>query len=351
MKLPFRRNTLSAAIMATATALGVALAAVPTAASAQTKVKMVLNWKYEGAQAWFFLAQDKGYFKAEGLDVELDQGEGSSASVPKVASGAYQAGFGDLNTIIDLAAKRPGEAPMGVFMMYNATPFVIVVKQDSPIKVPKDLEGRTIGGPANDSALKLFPAFAKLTGIAVPKVSISNMAPNLREQMLMRGQVDAAFGFVTTVTFSAKAMGLDPAKELRFIRYGDHGMDLYSNTIFFSPAFIKDNPKAVGGFVKALNRAIRDVIADPDSGMASVLKREPLLKREVEKEKLMHTLRNDMNHPETARLGLGDIDDSRLKRSIGIVVEANALPRTPAPNEVFDRRFLPAKAERPTKLF
>ena len=324
---------------------------LPLGAHAQTRIKMVLNWKYEGAQAWFFLAQDKGYFKTEGLDVEFDQGEGSAASIPKVASGAYQAGFGDLNAIIDLAAKRPGEAPVGVFMMYNATPFVVVVKQDSPIKGPKDLEGRTIGGPANDAALKLFPAFAKLAGIALPKVSISNMAPNLREQMLMRGQVDAAFGYVTTVTFSAKAMGLDPAKELRFIRYGDHGMDLYSNTIFFSPAFIKENPKAVGGFVRALNRAIRDVVADPDAGMVSVLKREPLLKREVEKEKLLHTMRNDMSHPELAKLGLGDVDDSRLVRSIGIVAEANSLPRTPAPVEVFDRRFLPAKADRPTKLF
>lgn len=323
---------------------------LPLGANAQTRIKMVLNWKYEGAQAWFFLAQDKGYFKAEGLDVEIDQGEGSAASIPKVASGAYQAGFGDLNAIIDLAAKRPGEAPVGVFMMYNATPFVIVVKQDSPIKGPKDLEGRNIGGPANDAALKLFPAFAKLTGISVPKVGITNMAPNLREQMLMRGQVDAAFGYVTTVTFSAKAMGLDPAKELRFIRYGDHGMDLYSNTIFFSPTFIKENPKAVGGFVKALNRAIRDVVADPEAGMVSVLKREPLLKRDVEKEKLMYTMRNDMNHPELAKLGLGDVDDSRLTRAIGIVVEANSLPRTPTTGEVFDRRFLPAKSERPAKL-
>ena len=72
---------------------------LPAVVSAQTKIKMVLNWKYEGAQAWFFLAQDKGYFKAEGLDVEFDQGEGSAASIPKVASGAYQAGFGDINVL------------------------------------------------------------------------------------------------------------------------------------------------------------------------------------------------------------------------------------------------------------
>jgi len=330
-------------------AAGAALVAVALPAAAQTPIKMVLNWKYEGPQAWFFLAQDKGYFKAEGLDVEIDQGEGSAASIPKVAAGAYQAGFGDLNALIDLAAKRPADAPVAVYMLYNTPPFTLVVKQDSPIKSPKDLEGKTIGGPANDGALKLFPAFAKIAKIDAAKVNITNMAPNLREQMLTRGQVDAAFGYVTTVSFSARAMGLDPAKELRFIRYGDHGMDLYSNAVFFSRSFVKENPKAVQGFVKALNRAVKEVIADPDAGVDFAIRREPLLKREVEKEKLLATLRNDMSHPEVARIGLGDVDDVRLKKSIDIVVDANQLPRTPTVAEVFDHGFLPARADRPSK--
>ena len=332
-------------------ALGLALATLPAPAAAQTRIKMVLNWKYEGPQAWFFLAQDKGYFKEEGLDVEIDQGEGSAASIPKVASGAYQAGFGDLNALIDLSSKRPADAPVAVFMIYNTPPFTLVVKQDSPIRSPRDLEGKTVGGPANDAALKLFPAYARLAKIDASKVNITNMAPNLREQMLVRGQVDAVFGFITTVTFSARAMGMDPAKDLRFIRYGDSGMDLYSNAVFFSRSFVKDNPKAVQGFVRALNRAIKDVIADPVAGVEYTLKREPLLKREVEREKLLATLRNDMNHPEIGRIGLGDIDPERLKRAIAIVHEANQLPRLPAPEEVFDRGFLPARAERPAKLF
>ena len=346
-EIPGRRALLAAAACAV---LAVALAALPSTAAAQTKIKMVLNWKYEGPQAWFFMAQDKGYFKAEGLEVEFDQGEGSAASVPKVASGAYQAGFGDINALTDMASKRPADAPVGVYMLYNTPPFTVVVKQDSPIRTPKDLEGKTIGGPANDAALKLFPAFAKIASIDGSKVNITNMAPNLREQMLMRGQADAVFGYVTTVSFSAKAMGLDPAKDLRFIRYGDHGMDLYSNTVFFSRSFVRDNPKAVQGFVKALNRAIKDVIADPDAAINHVMQREPLLKREVEKEKLLFTLRNDMNHPEIARIGLGDVDRTRLQRAIAIVVEANQLPRAPAPAEVFDSSFLPARAERPSKL-
>ena len=51
---------------------------------AETKMKLVLNWKYQGPQGMFFLAEDKGYFKAEGLDVTLDQGNGSGAAVPRL---------------------------------------------------------------------------------------------------------------------------------------------------------------------------------------------------------------------------------------------------------------------------
>jgi len=327
-----------------------ALAVTPLAAQAQTKIKMVLNWKYQGPQGWFFLAQDKGYFKAEGLDVEIDQGEGSSASITKVASGAYQAGFGDINALISLSATRPAEAPVAVYMIYNTPPFTIVVKKDSPIKTPKDLEGKTVGGPANDGALKLFPAFSKVASIDASKVNITNMAPNLREQMLQRGQVDAIFGFTNTVYFSAKLIGIDPEKDLRFINYADYGMDLYSNAVVFSRSFVKENPKAVAGFVKAVNRAINDSLANPEAAMDAVMKREPLLKRDIEKERLMATIKSEMSHPEIAKIGFGDVDPARLKRAIAMVAEANSLPRTPSNDEVFDRSFLPPRADRASKL-
>ncbi|MBL0730644.1 ABC transporter substrate-binding protein [Piscinibacter sp. HJYY11] len=332
------------------TALATAAAMLPAIAFADTPIKVVLNWKYQGPQAWFFVAQDKGYFKAEGLDVTIDQGEGSAASITKVAAGAYQAGFGDINAVIDLAAKRPADAPVAVYMLYNSPPFTIVVKKDSPIRTPKDLEGKTLGAPANDGALKLFPAFAKAAKVDPTKVSISNMAPNLREQMLMRGQVDGIFGYINTIAFSARLVGLDPEKDLRFINYGDNGLDLYSNAVVFSRAFVKENPKAVAGFVKALNRAINDSLANPEMAMDAVMKREPLLKRDIERDRLAATLKDEMSHPEIARIGLGDIDPARLTRSIGIVVEANQLARTPTAAEIFDRSFLPARAERASKL-
>jgi len=92
----------------------------------------------------------------------------------------------------------------------------------------EDLEGKTLGGAANDGALKLFPAFAKLAKLDTSKITIHELPANLREQMLMRGQADGVFGYVNTIRFSAKLSGIDPDKELRWVNYGDYGMDLYS---------------------------------------------------------------------------------------------------------------------------
>ena len=206
-------------------ALGAALAIAPLAnaapAFAETKLKMVLNWKYQGPQGPFFLADDRGYFKAAGLEVAMDQGNGSGAPIPLVANGTYDVGFGDINALIQFAAKKPEDAPIAVYVVFNQPPFTIAVKADGPIKTPKDLEGKTLGGSTNDAALKLFPAFCKITKIDCSKISITNMQPNLREQMLMKGQIDGAFGYVNTIRFSAKLIGVDVDKQLRFINYGD----------------------------------------------------------------------------------------------------------------------------------
>ena len=81
--------------------------------------------------------------------------------MPLVANGTYDVGFGDINALIELAAKKPDDAPIAVYVMYNQPPFTVAVKADSPIKTPKDFEGKTLGGAANDGALKLFPAFVQ----------------------------------------------------------------------------------------------------------------------------------------------------------------------------------------------
>jgi NitT/TauT family transport system substrate-binding protein len=336
---------------ALAAALALTTSAIATAFAADlTKLKMVLNWKYQGPQGWFFLADDRGYFKAAGLGVTMDQGNGSGAPIPLVANGTYDVGFGDVNALIEFAAKKPEEAPIAVYMMYNRPPFTIAVRADSPIKTPKDLEGKTLGGAAGDGALKLFPAFCKITKIDCSTIKITNMQPNLREQMLMQGQVDGVFGYVNTIRFSAKLMGVDE-KQLRWINYGDYGMDLYSNAIIVPKKLTKDNPAAVRGLIAAINHGLEDSLKDPDAAVAAVAKREPLIKVSVERERLDATLKDEMNHPEIAKIGLGNVDPDRLRKSIDILVEADQLPRTPTVDEIFTSAFLPPVNDLPKKLF
>ena len=271
-------TTLRSLVIALTAAIGIAVPlATATPASAETKLKMVLNWKYQGPQGWFFLAQDRGYFKAAGLDVTMDQGNGSGAPIPLVASGTYDVGFGDINALIQFAATKPEEAPIAVYVMYNQPPFTIAVRADSAIKTPKDLEGKTLGGAAGDGALKLFPAFCKIAKIDCTTIKITNMQPNLREQMLMNKQVDGVFGYVNTIRFSAKLMGV-AEKDIRYIKYGDYGMDLYSNAIIVSKKLAKDNPAAVKGLIAAINHGLEDALKDPDAAVAAVAKREPLIK-------------------------------------------------------------------------
>src|ERR1700730_3967706 len=302
--MPFLRS--GSAALALGAALVLALAAgFSGEAAAQTRLKMVLNWKYQGPQGFFFVAEDKGYFKAEGLDVTIDQGDGSATPIPKVASGTYDIGFGDINALIDFAAKRPEEAPIAVYVMFNRPPFTIAVKAGSPIKTPKDFEGRTIGGAANDGALKLFPALCKSAKIDCTKVNITNMQPNLREQMLMQGQVDGVVGYVNSIRFSAKLRGVEE-KQLRYINYGDYGMDLYSNAAIVSKKLVKEKPEAVRGLVRAINKGIVDSLKDIDASVAAVAKREPLIKVPVERERFEATLKDEMNHPELAEIALGD---------------------------------------------
>ncbi|PTM43134.1 ABC transporter substrate-binding protein [Bosea sp. 124] len=322
------------------------LAFTSLAQAQETTVKFTLGWKTQGSDAAFFVARDKGYYKAEGLNVVIDQGEGSGATVTRIMGGAYDAGFGDVNAIIQNAAAKPGEAPVMVYMIWNRPPFAISSKKTAGIAKPKDLEGKTLGGAQGTPTTRLLEVFARKNGVDMSKVKLSNMAPNLQEPLLIKGDIDGALIFNITGYFNLLLNRQDPDKDFNFLSFGDYGLDLYSNGLMVSQKLIRENPKAVAGLVRATNKAMMEIAKDQSIGMKGVMNFDNLVDEKIEKRRLQYSFTELMVSPELKEIGVGDTKDARMANAIGIIVEGYQLARTPKPEEIFSRAFLPPKAER-----
>jgi len=314
-------------------------------ARAETDIKFTLDWKYQGPTAAFLVAADKGFYAEEGLDVTIDSGNGSAGAVTRVASGAYQMGFADINALVEFNVKNPGQSVKAVMMAYDAAPFSLFTLKKNGIAKPADLVGRKLGAPVFDASYKLFPAFAHQTGIDDKAVERVNMDPALRETMLVQGQVDFISGHYFSSMLDLKSKGVKE-EDITYFLYADYGMDFYGNAVIASGGFIAEHPDAIKAFLRATMRGWNDIIADPEGAIAIVAKFDPLIDKKLEAERLKLALDVNVLTPYVKEHGIGDVVESRLKNSIAQLALAYGLTETPEPAAIWTSEFLPPAEER-----
>lgn len=336
-----RRALLALGLKAAAGTL--AAPAVLRAQPPATKLRFTLDFRVTGQTAPFFLALYKNYYADEGLDVSIDVGAGSVASITRVASGAYDMGFGDISSLIEYNVVNVGTpAVQAVYQYYNRAPFVIIGRRDRGIADLRSLSGKRIAAAAVEATKRSWPMVARRLGMKPDALAWVTTDFNSRDNVVVRGDVDGATYFHDSAVSLFQRMKPD---ELAVLPYADVGVNVYGNAVLASARLIVENPRAVGGFVRATNRALRESLADPAAAVAFAKRREPLLDERVELERFRITARY-VATAESRAGGLGDISKLVLDQQVDEVTDVYGLKFRPSADAIYNLAFLPPRAER-----
>lgn len=314
---------------------------MPSVTLAQNAVKVSLQGRFDGATAPFFVAQDRGFYAAEGLQVSIDPGTTGIDSIANVASGRVDIALADINALIRYRDQPPASDIKAIFVVYNKPTYAIIGRKSRGVNEPKDLEGKTLAAPATDNAAEQWTLFAKLNGIDTAKVRVENVAPPVREPMLASGQVDALAGSAAASYIDLKDRGV-PIDDIVVLPMSDYGLDLFGASLVADAKFLAEKPEVAKAFLRAFTRGLKATIRDPARAVAeSVLNRHEQANKDEELERLRMVLHANILTPEVATFGLGAADPDRLQRAIDQIAQTYKFRTKPTPDAIFDAAYLP----------
>lgn len=242
------------------------------------KIVVQFGWLPDTHHAGFWIALDKGYYKEEGLDVELLLGGLDSSPLKAVVSGAVDIGqAGGLEQLI--TAIDEGLPIRAIASFHRDTPQALISLEQNPILTPSDFAGKTIAVAFGDAAEILLKTYMKKTGIENDKVKCVPFRFDLTP--LINGRVDAITGFSTDQPATLYNKGLSPV----VLRYSDVGIRSYGYTFFCSQSTLAKKSKYVNAFLRASRRGWSYAFDHPEEAVAIMIKYFSNLRPEIEKKK------------------------------------------------------------------
>jgi NitT/TauT family transport system substrate-binding protein len=244
-------------------------------AMAQEKATLRLNWLIYGFHTPFHLGVERGYYKAEGIDLEVGEGKGSASAVQVIGAKGDTFGLSDGASIINGITKgAPIKAVMGIM---NTTPFAVIAREDANIKTIKDLEGKTIAATSGEAGLTIMPALIKANKLDEAKVNFLRVDGAAKLVATLENKAHAMLGGSENQPFILEQRGL----KTTVINYADFGVNTMGLAIHVHNDTLKDKPKLVEGFIRATRKAFADAEKDPPAAIAAGLKAKPDMDKDL----------------------------------------------------------------------
>jgi NitT/TauT family transport system substrate-binding protein len=319
------------------------LTAVPIArpGRAQTKrqVTVRLDWIYQGPNAGFMVAQDKGFYEQAGLNVEIGPGKGSGSTAQLVASKATQFGFADGYVVGNGVSK--GMNIRTVAGLYRRNPTAVVVLAQSDIKTPKDLEGKTIAIATGSTQFQQWPAFVRGCGLDAGKIRIVNIDPAGSPPALITGQVPAIAGYALGQVPSVEIRGNTKA---RVFWYADCGVTAVSNGIVVHNDLIKEEPELVRGFVVATLKGFLYGRQNVDEMIAIARKYSPAIDPAIARREAEMSWQTWIS-PNTVGKPFGWMAENDWQETIEVLKQYGGVTTPLAAQQLYTNEFVPTGAE------
>ncbi len=340
MKIPRRLAAIAMSVVLSTLSLPATVAA-----SDLTKVTFSLDFIPLGRHAPWYAALEQGFFRDEGLDVTIIPSRGSAAVVQAIEADLAQIGFVDVPGLA--LARANGSTLKMLTVNYQKAPYAIfTLENGANVTEISQLEGLTLGSGVGSFTPKIIRGLMKQNGLNPESLEIVNVAPPARGSMLLTGQVPAIEFFVMAQP-GLSGGAASAATELKTFLLGDHGLELYSNGIATTEAYLAENPDVVRGFVKAALKGWQFALANPEQAADDQLKHIDSLKRDVIIAEI-GVVANLAITDDTTANGLGWFDPQKMQSTLDFVIAYVGIEGdVPAASDLFDAGYLPADPIKP----
>jgi NitT/TauT family transport system substrate-binding protein len=248
------RKRLTVAVLAALTAA----VATPAAAQAPEKLTVRFTWKLKGEYAPLFVALDKGYYKSEGLDVELAEGSGAQTVLKLIASGGEKIGYGPAVAVAQAVSTG---LPVKVVAVYQTrAPMGVISFPDVPLNGPKDLEGKRLAVSVGETFGDMLVPFTKTNNVDIGKIQQIQMDNSARTAQFLGRKID-----VMSVYLSNELPQIEKRTGVKFniMKVSDYGLNLLGASLFVGNSFAEQNPETVKKLLRATAKGYRDSMANP----------------------------------------------------------------------------------------